>query len=117
VIKTTAANNPVRVVPVNVRLPIGFYKQLKVAADERETTVGEMVAALAQIGAKRKPVNRRDARSSYTFEIGREMLKMKELNRSNEELARSFGVSTSTARIWLIRAEDEFRMMLKRKAA
>ena len=112
-IKTAAANNPVRVVPVTVRLPIGFYKRLTTAADERGVTVGEIVAGLAQVGARKA----RKSTSSYTFEVGREMLKMKELNRSNEEIGRAVGVSTSTARIWLIRAEDEFRMMLKRKAA
>ena len=102
------AGFPARTVTVKVDLPLEFFKQLNTAAGQRDLSVGVMVATLAQIGAS-KSVPEQAVRIAFTSEVGREMLRSRERNRSHIEVAAEFGVSRQTVNRWLRRAEAELR--------
>ena len=106
--KTMQAGNPARTVQVRVDLPLEFFKQLSKAADQRELKVGVLVAGLAQIGASKSAPDSR-VRVAFTSQIGRDMLRSRERNRSYQDVAAEFGVSTQTAIRWVRRAEQELR--------
>jgi len=48
-------------------------------------------------------------RVAFTSQIGRDMLRSRERNRSYQDVAAEFGVSTQTAIRWVRRAEQELR--------
>ena len=110
--------SPVTTVTVKVAVPVHLFKQLNASAHEG-FEVGQMILELAKMGLVKpvKHVPRVGPRSLYTSAVGAKMLRLREMNRSMGEVAAVFGLSRSTAGIWLRRAEAECRERALRDVA
>ena len=110
--------SPVTTVTVKANVPVAFFKELNASAHDGYE-VGQMLVELAKMGFAKPPKHapRVGPRSLYTSAVGAKMLHLREMNRSMGEVAAVFGLSRSTAGIWLRRAEAECRERALRDVA
>lgn len=97
-------------VKVSTDLPNTQFKHLYQLAEKHGTTVGALVAQMVDQVMTAPVKQKRGAQSRYTAETGVRMLVLRELHRSQEEIAVAIGVSRPTVGQWMRLAEHDERM-------
>jgi len=100
--------SPVTTVTVKSSVPVEYFKELRSIADERGIEVGALLLERAQAKPnKTKPQPL--PRSDYNSVIGAQMLRLRQMNRSVNEIANQYGFTRPKVQRWLLRAEGELR--------
>ena len=98
--------SPVTTVTVKVAVPVHLFKELRSIAVERGIEVGALLLEREQAGHnKTKPL----PRSDYNSVIAAQMLRLRQMNRSVNEIANQYGFTRPKVQRWLLRAEGELR--------
>lgn len=94
---------------VKVQIPLDEYRLLNVEAQKHRKTVAQIITA--RITTPRHGGSRPGSglKSGYTTEMGHRIKSGRDLNMSWPEISQKLGVSTTTARDWLTKYENEKR--------
>lgn len=95
-------------VPVRTSIPATQFKALNALAEQHRTTVSDLVAELVRRGMEPKQ-RRRGRPTTYTPEMGAQILEARRLHRSLTEIGAEQGIAATTAGTYLRRAEVEAR--------